>query len=310
MQKIITVFGSCAWDRTFKIGKDGEYPTEPTFESPGGKGANQAVAAARGGAKDVAVHMISIVGDDDVGKKIIKNLVNEGINTERVEILSGVASDGANIRLDENNENFIERIPNSAINYYTNQTITKNADLLKKSDVVLAQSKTSKEITKFLVEFCFENNIDLIITPSNIEKFDPKDLEDIELFKKVRYVAANKKEALAITGTNSVEDALKILPNMIVTKSEKGVAFVLEGKVVKFNALPAEVVDTTGAGDTFLGNFVASTVGRNYDFITSIKRGIVASTLKVAVKGAQTGMPQQNVVNEEFENRLINEYNI
>ena len=71
MEKYIVVFGGCNWDLTYKQNTDGTIPDVATFESPGGKGANQAIACARAGLK---VKMLGVVGDDENGLKIINNL--------------------------------------------------------------------------------------------------------------------------------------------------------------------------------------------------------------------------------------------
>ena len=78
MQTYIVAFGGCGWDETYKQNEDGTYPNIPTTELPGSKGANQAVACARAG---YPVEMISVVGNDVVGAKIIQNLTANNVGT-------------------------------------------------------------------------------------------------------------------------------------------------------------------------------------------------------------------------------------
>lgn len=299
MDKIITVLGGCGWDKTFNYSHGG-YSDSPTSEAPGSKGANQAVAAARAGAE---VHVISLVGSDDVGRKIIENLQKEGIHTEAVERVDGVSSDCTLVKVDQFGDNQTSRVPDSVIGHFTKDLIDKNAELLKRSGMVIAQTKVPKEVTVYLIDFCAKNKIDLVLTPCTPSKFEPSDAANLTLLKKVKWITANEKEALKITGAGSVDEALKILPNMLVTKGPDGV-FYSDGKKIKnIPALQAKVVDTTGAGDTFCGNFTAAALSGKYDFVTCIKRGIAASTIKIGVKGAQLGMPTAQQVTEELNRR-------
>lgn len=117
----VCVFGGASLDVTFKQNSDGTYPTKPTIISPGGKGANQAVAAARAGAKTT---IISIVGDDPAGEQIIKNLSDNNIDTSLVEQIKNIQSDGVKINVSLGGDNFMERL-RGAIDSF-------NVDMIKK----------------------------------------------------------------------------------------------------------------------------------------------------------------------------------
>ena len=136
MKYDICVFGGCALDSFFYKNEAGEVPESPSLVLPGGKGANQAVAAARAGAK---VTMISRLGKDNIGQKILENLVYNNITTNNIELIDGLQNDCSNIIIDEKTkDNDIVRFA-GAIDSFTPDMIDRYKKVLLNSKLVVAQ---------------------------------------------------------------------------------------------------------------------------------------------------------------------------
>ncbi len=287
MEKYIVVFGGCGWDATYKQNADLTYPNVADVELPGGKGANQAVAAARAGYR---VKMISVVGDDEIGYKTVKNLENNGVDCSAVKVLKGVKSDSCKIYVSVEGANDIHRCK-EAIEKFNVGMIQEYADIIKNAEVVITQSKMPKEVYGELINFCYKNGVKTVLTPCPSKGLKFGEDHNAELLKKVTIITANEEEAMEISETTKVEDAISVLPNLVATAGEKGVYFNNNGSIVNVPALkPAQIIDTTGAGDTFCGNYVVALL-KGFSKIDAAKKGVLASTIKLGKMGAQPGMP-------------------
>lgn len=303
MSGYIVVFGGCSWDSTFKQREDLSYPSVANIELPGGKGANQAVAIARAG---YDVKMISIVGDDETGSKIIENLKNNKVDTSAVKVLSGKKSDGANIYVSLTGENEMKRF-REAIDEFSTNLIYENEDLIKNADYVVTQAKVPRKVLEELINFCYNNKVKTVLTPcpANGYEFDKK--ENRELLEKISIITANEEEVLKIMGSNDFSVCIDKLPQLIATAGPKGVAFCDEdGFYRAVSAIePKELKDTTGAGDTFCGNFLVALLN-GLSKSQAVKMGVWAATLKLEHFGAQPGMPtKQQLLNrakDDFKN--------
>ena len=304
MKYDICVFGGCALDSFFYKNEAGEVPESPSLVLPGGKGANQAVAAARAGAK---VTMISRLGKDNIGQKILENLVYNNITTNNIELIDGLQNDCSNITIDEKTkDNDIVRFA-GAIDSFTPDMIDRYKKVLLNSKLVVAQLKVPKEVTVELINFCYENKVPLIITPCRAAKLSIKDdPSNLELINKITYITANKSECETIFGTDNIEECVSKYPNkLIVTLGDSGVMYHDGEKVVHVPAvLVDKIEDTTGAGDTFNGN-VAACLVEGYSFTDAIIRAQYASSMKVQKKGAQDGMPYKEELEKYIVNRLM-----
>ena len=149
MKYDICVFGGCSLDQTYFQNVDGSFESVPNNIAPGGKGSNQAVAAARAGAKTI---IISRLGKDKIGRQILDNLNINQVNTSRVELVEGLNNDFSNIYINiDDKDNRIERVT-GAINSFTTDMITNNADILLNSKIIVCQLKIPKEVTKELIK--------------------------------------------------------------------------------------------------------------------------------------------------------------
>ena len=302
MRYDICVFGGCALDQFYYKNENGEIPKSPSLILPGGKGSNQAVAAARAGAK---VTIITRLGKDDIGQKILENLVYNNITTNNVELIENLENDYAKIVIDnKTKDNDIQRFT-GAIDSFTPDMIETYKKVLLQSKIVVAQMKIPKDVSVELINFCYENNIPLIITPCRPNKLVITEPGNKELIDKITYLTTNRKECETIFGTDDIEACVTEYPNkLIVTLGEDGVIYHDGEKIVKIPAIPVEVVDTTGAGDTFNGNFAAALVN-GHSISESVVRAQFSSSMKIKIKGAQDGMPYKEELEKYIRNNLL-----
>ncbi|MBQ4535427.1 MAG: ribokinase [Clostridia bacterium] len=285
----ICVFGGCSMDMTFYQNEDLSYNEIADISVAGGKGANQAVAASRAGAKVV---MLTRVGDDEIGQKIIENLKNNGVETSFIDKDKYVKNDVCKIyirKIDADND---IRREVGAITTYTPKLIEKYKEVILASKMVIMQLKAPIEFSKALINFCYENNIPVVLTPCHPERLCVQEDGNKEFLDKVSYITANKREAEIMFGTEDLKSCVELYPQkLLVTLGSNGVLY-NNGRETKL--LPTQknlkVVDTTGAGDTFCGNFAAFMVG-GMNFEKAIQKAQYASQIKIATKTAQKGMP-------------------
>lgn len=295
MKYDVCVFGGCSLDQMYYQNSDGSYDCKPNMNVPGGKGANQAVAAARAGVKTT---IITRLGKDEIGKLIVENLKSNCVDTSNVELIEEIKNDYSNIYiniLDKDND--IKRI-SGAINSFTVDMIEEYKDVLLKSKIIVCQLKIPKEVTEKLINFCYDNNKLLMLTPCRPEKLSISDGNNIELIDKIGIIICNKQECETIFNTSDIEFCVKKYPNkLIVTLGADGLIYFNGKRIVKMPAINYEVLDTTGAGDTLCGN-LAAFLSKGLDIQHALRKSMYASTMKLAKKSAQAGMPYY----EELEN--------
>lgn len=299
-ERYIVVLGGCSWEYNFKQNADLSYNKQPDNEAPGGKGANQAVALARAGIK---VKMISKIGSGEMGEKILQNLKNNNVDTECVEIVDGLGNDYSNIYISLDGTNDIHRFGN-AIKAFDEQMILNNAEVIKNAEFVVLQSKMPTELCFKLIDFCYKNNVKTVLTPCPSKDLKICEPKNFDLLKKVTIITANEIEAKDISCSDNIEEILQKLPNLVMTSGPNGVYFSKNGIVNHIPAIKVDnVVDTTGAGDSFCGYLVASTFIQGIELpnVQAIKDGIIAATLNIQVLGAQAGIPKkENVFDAKY----------
>lgn len=258
---------------------------------PGGKGANQAVSMAKLGAR---VEMFGCIGDDDSGIKLLENLKSVGVGTSYIKVIKGVATGIALITIGEN-DNTIVVVPGA--NAMVDKTYVDNiAESLLESDIVLLQHEIPVETVEYVIDLCTKHGVKVVLNPAPAY---PLKKETIE---KVTYLTPNEHEAVILFGKElSMEELLKKYPEkLIITLGSKGVTTCLEsGKVLLIPARKAEVVDTTGAGDTLNGAFTVQ-IAKGADIKTALEYANVAASLSTEKFGAQGGMPTDEEVRNEM----------
>lgn len=288
MKYDICVFGGSSLDMMFYQKPDGTYNDTPDMKVPGGKGANQAVAASRAGAKTA---IITRIGKDEIGKSILENLNFNMVDTSNVEMVEGLENDYSKIKIKlEDKDNDIERF-SGAIDSFSPDMIDTYSDVLLNSQIIVCQLKVPKEVTEKLINFCYENNKILILTPCRPQKLSISEAGNLELIDKISLITCNRKECETIFNTDNIEECVKRYPNkLIVTLGKDGLMYHNGKRIVKMPAIDVEVIDTIGAGDTFNGN-LAAFIAKGIDLQHAIRKAMYASAMKIQVKSAQAGMP-------------------
>lgn len=266
----------------------GETVTGTDFRTTyGGKGANQAVAAARLGGD---VGMVGTVGTDIFGADLIKNLQQNNITTDNVEPVTHVPSGSAHITIADG-DNSIVYIPgaNNEINLERMQTIK---EVLQQAELVIVQNELPQDVIDEIITFCFDKGITSVYNPAPAREVNQTILE------KATYFTPNESEFHKLFPNLTISEGLARYPNqLILTMGSKGVYFhdgMKEQQIPSYKVVP---VDTTGAGDTFNGAFVvALTSGMALD--ASIKFGNLAASLSIQKLGAQAGMPSLEEMKE------------
>ena len=290
MAKIVVV-GSCNIDITVECDRWAK-PGETIFGNrltvnPGGKGANQAVAAARLGAE---VKMVGCIGDDVYGQLVQKALKDNNVDATYVKVLSGENSGTAHITVAENDNSII--VIKAANDLVSPALIDEAWDAIKEADIVLLQHEIPAATNAYVIEKCFEAGVPVMLNPAPVAPVPP------ELLEKVTYLTPNEHEAAILFAGQGKADILgRNQGKVIMTLGSKGVAYAEKGQVYNVPGFKVQPVDTTGAGDTFNGAFaVARANGKG--MYESISFANAAAALSVQKLGAQGGMPYLNEVEE------------
>ena len=293
--KKIMVIGSISTDfnvQTDRRPKVGETVKGQSFSTSfGGKGANQAVAAARLGAN---VHMVGTVGSDEFGHLLIGNLEANGISTTLVEQVNNVESGSAHIILADN-DNSIIYIP-GANNEFKEERLDKLKDEMKTAEYVIIQNEIPMPIISGLIEICDELSVKIIYNPAPAEEMD------LDLIDKVTYFTPNENEFSLLFPELTLEEGLKTYPNkLIITLGDEGVAYSNGEEIIQIPSYKVKVKDTTGAGDTFNGA-LAYALSVDADLKTSIQFANLVAAISIQKDGAQGGMPtlEEVIRNEDF----------
>jgi len=289
----MTIIGSSSMDLVVIASKrpnKGETILGESFKTvPGGKGANQAVAAARLGAE---VYMVGCVGDDGFGKEIVNNFVSNGVFTTHVEPVTHTETGTAHITLAEGDNSII--VVKGANHYVTPNFVEKALDVIRESDIVLIQQEIPEETVEYVAEICHANNVPLLLNPAPARPIQKTVIE------KATYITPNEWEASVLFENKDIHEALKEYPNkLLITEGKNGVRFYDGEKEVLVPAYEVEAVDTTGAGDTFNAAFAVG-IAEGKSIKESIRFANRAASLSVTKFGAQGGMPTR----EEVERNL------
>lgn len=280
----LTVVGSISTDfiiETDKRPEVGETVEGKNFSTAfGGKGANQAVAAARLGAD---VYMSGTVGNDTFAEELLDNLERNNIFTDNVERVTQLSSGSAFITI-QDGDNAIIYIP-GANNALTPERIGKIRDDLKTSDLVIVQNEVPTDAIEELVRLCYELDVPVLYNPAPARQLSKEAIE------KVRFITPNETEFSVLFPGETMEQVLAKYPNkLLVTAGSEGVYYHDGNEVNLVPANKVTPVDTTGAGDTFNGAFaVAWATGLSIE--ESIRFGNLAASLAIQKMGAQSGIP-------------------
>ncbi len=288
----ISVIGSCNMDMTVEADRRplaGETVMgKRLIVSPGGKGANQAVAAARLGAE---VYMIGCVGDDANGQMMIEALQASRVNTSYVFALAGTLTGTAHIVLAEGDNSII--VLKGANDKVDTTVVDRAWDVIRTSALVLLQHEIPLETIGYIIHRCHEAGVPVMLNPAPYMDI-PKEWADM-----VTYLTPNEHEAaLLFKGMEREKILLSNPQKVVMTVGKEGVVYGDNGNIVQVPGFPVNAVDTTGAGDTFNGAFAVARA-EGMEMKESVRFANAAAALSVCKLGAQGGMPWREEV-EEF----------
>lgn len=266
--------------------------------NPGGKGANQAVAASRLGG-DVA--FISKTGNDIFGEQSVENLRREGVNTENIVVDPENPSGVALITVDSRAENCIVVAPGSNMTLKPDD-IDKAIKQIEMADIVLLQLEIPIETVEYTAQIAFRNEKRVILNPAPAQKLSDS------ILKTIYILTPNETEAEILTGvkvtnTDTAKKAAQILLKksveiVIITMGANG-AFVHTNSLSELIPAPeVKAVDTTAAGDTFNGA-LAVAVSEGFNIREAVQFANKAASIAVTRLGAQTSTPYRSEVGEK-----------
>ena len=248
----------------------------------GGKGANQAVMAGLMGAQ---TFMITCLGDDVYADMTIENYKNNGVNVDyiqRVEGSSGVAP----IWVDKTGQNRIIVISGANDHINADKAI-EDIDKISNLNYIIGQFEIPLEVTEKVFIHAKNKNIQTILNPA------PAKIPSDNLLQVTDWFIPNEIEFETITGSSAFDDknllnySNTIAGNLIVTLGDKGAAFISNNEVIKIEAPTVSAIDTTGAGDAFVGAFSAG-LANGLTPIEAIKLGVDRASDSVTKSGTQS----------------------
>jgi len=283
----IAVLGSANMDLVAYVAvapRRGETVAGREFRTvPGGKGTNQAVAAARAGGR---VDMIGAVGDDDFGARVRAVLAGSGVGTEALRTVPG-SSGTAHIVVDDEGGNAIVVVPGA------NGTVTSLAEgdeaVIARADALLLQLELPMEGVLAGARAARTHGVRTVLTPAPARPLPS------ELLALTGLLVPNEHEAAALTGVADPYEAAALLldrvPEVVVTLGERGSLYAARGaEPVTVPAFPVAAVDTTAAGDTFVGALAVAR-GEGRPVPAAMAWASAAAALAVQRPGASSSMP-------------------
>lgn len=246
---------------------------------PGGKGANQAVAAARLGGR---VEMVGAVGDDDLGDRSLAALAAEGVGTQAVVVRAGRPSGVALIVVEAGGENTISLAPGANGTLCPADVDTAH-ELIAAADVLLLQLEVPVAAALAAAERMREAGRLVVLNAAPLAQPVPDDVQ--RLLDQCDVVVVNEQEAAALQATG------RDLPErLVVTLGSRGARWSDLGAQGSCPAFLVDSIDAVGAGDTFVAA-LAVALAAGHDLPEAVRRSCAAGALATLVPGAQAGMP-------------------
>lgn len=291
----IAVIGSINMDMTASVSRipsPGETVSAGGVQYlPGGKGANQAVAAARLGGD---VTMFGCVGTDTFGGPLIENLKKNGVQTGHIEAIDGESS-GLAMIFAADNDNAITVIA-GANSCVTPAYIDRHQAAILEADIVLLQNEIPMETVEYAAHLLHSAGKTVIYNPA------PAKPATQDLLENATYLTPNEHEVRIVFADNHtpIEDmVVRQNGKLIVTLGEKGAAGCADGQLLQISALQANVVDTTGAGDTCNGA-LAYALSQKMPLSDALRFANAAAGLSTEGAGAQGAMPGLEAVEQKL----------
>lgn len=290
----VAVFGSCNMDLVAYVGtapKRGETVLGREFHTvPGGKGANQAIAAAKAGA---AVRMIGAVGEDEFGIQIRDTLQKSTVDVAGVRAVPG-RSGTAHIVVDDEGGNSIVVVPGA------NGTVDGLADgdeeLIAGSRSLLLQLEIPLPGVAAAAAAGRRNGVRVVLTPAPAVPLPGEILSNVDL------LVPNEHEAAILAGDDDPHRALaallELVPEVVITLGGRGSLYGnRDGARVEAPSFPVEAVDTTAAGDTFVG-VLSAALGEGAEMPEALRLASAGAAVSVQRNGASSSMPTRQEITD------------
>ncbi|HJA23553.1 ribokinase [Limosilactobacillus coleohominis] len=300
MSNKIAVLGSINVDTTYHMDRFPEpgetLQANDKSSAPGGKGANQSVACARSGAK---TYHIGMVGADQEGQFMRESMQEDGIDTRFVGIDKMHGTGTAMITLDANGQNDI-MVYGGANQSMTTDVLKGTDELFKDIDFIITQFETPQKVSAEAFKRAKANGVTTILNPAPAKEIDP------ELLKYTDVIAPNETESALLTGIEITdEDSMiktaeyfknKGVDNLLITLGSKGVFYSTPNDHGLVPAFKVKPVDTTAAGDTFIGALASQLKTDLSNIADALVYAQRASSLTVQKMGAAPSIPTYDEV--------------
>ncbi|MFJ3317850.1 ribokinase [Herbaspirillum huttiense] len=297
---MIVIIGSVNMDLVLRVPRmplPGETLAGDKFMTiPGGKGANQAVACARLAAPGTSVAMVACVGDDAFGGQMRQSITACGIDDRYIDEVAGEATGIASIMVDANAQNSIV-IAAGANGRLDVERIERARPVIEQASIVLLQLEVPMDTVIHSIELAHALGKTVVLNPA------PAQALPRALLQKIDYLILNEIEAAMLAEEQSEDIPLLAQKlhdlgarNVVVTLGEKGVyGSFADGQQRHLPARKVQAVDTTAAGDTFIGGFIGA-IAQGRDQFDAIAYAQAAAALSVTRVGAQTSIPTRDEV--------------
>jgi ribokinase len=247
----------------------------------GGKGGNQAVAAARLGAE---VHLVGAVGDDDFAQPLREGLSAEGIHLDHLAHIENCGSGTASITV-AGGENQIVVVPGANARLMPAH-VARAQSLIASADAVLVQMEIPLETVEATLRLAHQQHTPVILNPAPAHRLP------IEWLRLARYITPNEHELATLLGADASEDFRELMRRspcpVVLTRGADGAWFREVGEPIHQRSFAVEAVDSTGAGDTFNA---ALAVFLHEGLAIAVRKACAAAALSVTRLGARGGMP-------------------
>jgi len=308
MHHKIAVIGTSNIDLTMKVSKipgPGETVAGGVFtQTFGGKGANQAVAAARAGGD---VSFITCLGTDRFAEAVMERLEENNIDTTNVFQESGVSTGTAMVTVDETGENSISIAP-GANHRLTERHLQKAMPTIREARVVLLQGDLRNDLLKYLLQLTYSEQKRVLLNLAPAQELAA------EFLKRVAVLVVNEQEISAILGRrvsdiDQVRQAAREVAaisdgGVIVSMGEKGSCLVKDDRCDVVPAYKVKAVDITGAGDAYCGSLAAALV-EGMAPLDAMKFATAAAAISVTRMGAQPSIPYREEIEEFMSNNQL-----
>ena len=249
---------------------------------PGGKGANQALAARRAGARVV---LAGAIGSDFFGEVALGQLRRDGVDTRLVHVVEAPTGCAA-IMVSAAGENMIAVAPGANAHVRSDQVTN---DVIDAETILVAQAEVPLAETGALIRRVRARGGTTLLNLAPALPFDPG------LYSEIDLLVANEREAAAVGG-DPEKLARRFRRALVITRGGAGaIAFLADGSRLEVPAMRIEPVDTTGAGDTFVG-VLAAALDAGSELGPALRRASAAAGLSCLAYGAQSGMPERAAI--------------